>query len=66
MLFGTANRDERKWVQPDAFRIDRKNSDHLGFGFGVHSCAGMHLVRLEIERPCLLAQRPSACPNRAG
>ena len=49
MLFGSANRDERKWSQPDDFLIDRKNSDHLGFGFGVHSCAGMHLARLEIE-----------------
>ena len=52
MLFGSANRDERKWTDPERFDITRKPSDHLGFGFGIHSCVGMNLARLEMR--CLL------------
>lgn len=49
LLFASANRDERKWQQPERFDIRRKVTDQLGFGFGIHSCAGMHLARMEIE-----------------
>lgn len=49
LLYGSANRDERKWDDPERFDIRRRVGDHIGFGFGVHSCAGMHLARLEIE-----------------
>lgn len=54
LLYGSANRDERKWEKPERFDIRRKVPDHLGFGIGVHSCAGMHLARLEIE--CIVAE----------
>ncbi len=49
VLFASANRDERKWPGPERFDITRRPSDHLGFGFGAHSCVGMHLARLEIQ-----------------
>lgn len=49
LLYASANRDERKWDDPERFDIRRRVADHVGFGFGVHSCAGMHLARLEIE-----------------
>ena len=49
MLFGSANRDERKWTDPERFDITRKPSDQLGFGFGIHSCVGMNLARLEMR-----------------
>lgn len=49
VLYASANRDERKWTDPERFDITRKPSDHLGFGYGVHSCVGMHLARLEIQ-----------------
>lgn len=52
MLYASANRDERKWERPETFDVTRKVADHLGFGHGVHQCAGMHLARLEIS--CLL------------
>ena len=48
VLYGSANRDERKWGDPDRFDVRRKVADHLGFGHGVHTCAGMHLARLEM------------------
>jgi cytochrome P450 len=48
MLWGSANRDERKWQDPDRFDIRRRNADHLGFGHGVHVCVGMHLAKMEI------------------
>ena len=48
VLYASANRDERKWERPDAFDIRRRARDHLGFGFGPHICAGMHLARIEI------------------
>ena len=48
MLYASANRDERKWKDPDVFDVRRNAHDHLGFGFGVHMCVGMHLARLEM------------------
>jgi cytochrome P450 len=49
VLFGCANRDERKWKDPDQFDIRRPNFDHLGFGYGLHACAGQALARIEGE-----------------
>lgn len=49
MLYASANSDERKFANPDRFDITRQDLDHLGFGHGVHACAGMHLARMEME-----------------
>jgi cytochrome P450 len=49
VLYGSANRDERRWQEPEKFDIRRDVRDHLGFGFGVHVCVGMHLARLEMS-----------------
>jgi len=48
-VYGSANRDERKWESADVFDVARNPIDHLGLGFGVHRCAGAALARLEIE-----------------
>ncbi len=48
VLYASANRDERKWDQPEVFDITRRNADHLGFGLGSHSCAGQGLARIEV------------------
>ncbi len=47
LLLGAANRDERKYDDPDRFDIFRTSRQSLGFGFGVHVCLGMHLARME-------------------
>ena len=49
VMYGSANRDERRFAEPDRFDVTRDTTDHLGFGFGVHSCLGSRLARLEIE-----------------
>lgn len=49
LLYGSANRDERKYPDPERFDITRRPSDHLAFGHGEHACVGMHLARLEIR-----------------
>ncbi len=46
---GSANRDERHFPDPDRFDLNRKNDDHVAFGFGQHFCAGSHLARLETD-----------------
>ncbi len=48
ILFGAGNRDPRHYEDPEAFRIERNPMDHLSFGYGVHSCAGQGLARLEV------------------
>jgi cytochrome P450 len=48
-LFASANRDERKWAEPETFDVTRRCSDHVAFGFGVHGCAGQGLARIEAQ-----------------
>jgi cytochrome P450 len=47
LLLGAANRDERKYQDPDTYDMFRQVRQHVGFGFGVHVCLGMHLARME-------------------
>ena len=45
MFWGAANRDPRKFENPNEFRIDRKNvREHIAFGRGIHTCAGAPLA----------------------
>lgn len=48
MLFGSANRDPRKWSDPDTFDIGRADPTHVTFGWGLHHCIGAPLARLEV------------------
>jgi cytochrome P450 len=49
LSIGAANHDPRHWDEPYEFRIERKNAGHVGFGAGIHGCAGQMLARLEME-----------------
>ncbi len=49
MLYGAANRDERRYANPERFDVTRDARDHVAFGYGVHRCAGGHLAQLEME-----------------
>ena len=49
LLGGSANRDPEAWTDPDRFDIDRDRTQaqNLGFGYGIHSCLGAALARME-------------------
>ncbi len=48
LINGSATRDERAFVDADQFDIDRIPSGHnISFGYGVHSCLGAALARME-------------------
>lgn len=47
MLYGSGNRDGRKWVDPDRFDAGRNPVGHLAFGLGIHNCPGQILARVE-------------------
>ncbi len=49
MFLGAANRDPRRWEEPDRYDLRRRTSGHVGFGSGLHMCVGALLARVEAE-----------------
>jgi len=49
LLFAAANRDPRKWPEPDRFDIGRNLRGQVGWGAGVHMCVGKTLAQLEAD-----------------
>lgn len=48
-LLASANRDPRKWDEPNAYNIERRATGHVGLGAGIHGCVGQAIARLEGE-----------------
>ena len=49
LAYGSGNRDERQYPNPDVYDITRKPRGHLGFGGGVHACLGSAIARIAIK-----------------
>jgi cytochrome P450 len=49
LTFAAANRDARRYSEPDSFVPGRDERGHLAFGWGVHQCAGAPLARMEMR-----------------
>lgn len=47
LVWASANRDERRWVDPDRLDVTRAPVRHAAFGDGIHHCLGAPLARLE-------------------
>ncbi|HEU5083654.1 MAG TPA: cytochrome P450 [Acidimicrobiales bacterium] len=48
-LLAAANRDPRRYTDPDVYDVFRKDIQHLTFGYGLHYCLGANLARLEAK-----------------
>jgi 4-methoxybenzoate monooxygenase (O-demethylating) len=49
LFLGAANRDPRRWPQPERFDILRATAGHVAFGGGIHGCVGQVLARMQAE-----------------
>jgi cytochrome P450 len=47
LVYGSANRDERQYPDPDRFDVFRRQQRHMSFSEGLHGCLGAPLARLE-------------------
>jgi len=63
-LIGSANRDPRRFTNPDVFDTSRPNNTPISFGAGAHFCLGAALARLEaqVAFPLLLQRLPGLRP----
>lgn len=44
-----ANHDPAAFDRPDELRIDRSPNRHMSYGYGAHTCVGLHMARTELK-----------------
>jgi cytochrome P450 len=49
LAYGSGNRDERQYPNPDLYDIHRRPKGHLGLGGGVHACLGAMVARMAVR-----------------
>jgi len=49
LFLASANRDPRRWDDPERFDVSHRAAGHVAFGAGIHLCVGQMLARLEVE-----------------
>lgn len=49
LFLGAANRDPRRWPEPDRLLVQRRPTGHVALGSGIHVCVGQLVARLEAE-----------------
>ncbi|HET7380959.1 MAG TPA: cytochrome P450 [Gaiellales bacterium] len=70
LVWGSANRDDRRWPQPDELVVRRERHRHVAFGEGIHHCLGAPLARMEarivLEQilPVLVDYQPTGVVER--
>ena len=47
LMQASANRDPRRFDDPDTFDVARPSNRHVGFGYSIHYCLGANIARLE-------------------
>ena len=59
LYYGSANRDEAVFDEPDEIRLDRSPNPHLSFGIGPHLCLGAHVARMQMSAVSLSRTSPT-------
>jgi cytochrome P450 len=49
VVYGSANRDEREFDDPDTYRLERDLKRHVAFSYGIHYCPGAPVSRFEVR-----------------
>jgi cytochrome P450 len=49
LFLSSANRDPRRWEDPEKFEVRRRPTGHVALGNGIHVCVGQMVARLEAE-----------------
>jgi cytochrome P450 len=80
VVYGSANRDERAFPDPDRYDLDRDLRRHVAFSAGIHYCPGAPVTRAEtrllleelldryrtVERAAPSLPNPNPMPGKVG
>jgi len=64
LIFASANRDERRFTDPNRYLVERNSEGHVAFGHGIHFCLGGPLARIAMAAilRTLVSLVESLCP----